>query len=94
MEGRDRRPVPAGEGSGPPCYAGPAQLMPQHGADAAVEDHRVVVGGDHFQVAEGFVCLPEDGELHALRLGRSDNGFHLEGDELRGRVALRVVSPD
>jgi len=41
--------------------------------------------------AEGLVCLPEDGELHALRLERADDGFALEGDALQGRVAWRVV---
>jgi hypothetical protein len=41
--------------------------------------------------AEGLVCLPEDGELHALRLERANNGFALEGDALGGRVAWRVV---
>src|SRR5215207_7286209 len=43
------------------------------------------------EVAEGLVCLPEDGELHALRLERADDGFALEGDALQGRVAWRVV---
>ena len=41
--------------------------------------------------AEGLVCLPEDGELHALGLERADDGFALEGDALQGRVAWRVV---
>jgi alpha-D-xyloside xylohydrolase len=41
--------------------------------------------------AEGLVCLPEDGELHALRLERADDGFALEGDALQGRIAWRVV---
>ena len=41
--------------------------------------------------AEGLVCLPEDGELHALRLERAHDGFVLEGEGLGGRVAWRVV---
>jgi alpha-D-xyloside xylohydrolase len=41
--------------------------------------------------AEGLVCLPEDGELHTLRLERADDGFALEGDALQGRIAWRVV---
>ena len=43
------------------------------------------------EAAEGLVCLPEDGELHTLRLERANNGFALEGDALRGRVAWRIL---
>jgi alpha-D-xyloside xylohydrolase len=43
--------------------------------------------------AEGLVCLPEDGELHTLRLERANDGFALQGDELQGRVGWRVVPP-
>ena len=43
------------------------------------------------EAAEGLVCLPEDGELHTLRVERSNNGFALEGDALRRRVAWRVL---
>jgi alpha-D-xyloside xylohydrolase len=43
------------------------------------------------EVAEGLVCLPEDGELRALRLERANEGFALVGDALGGRVAWRVV---
>jgi alpha-D-xyloside xylohydrolase len=43
------------------------------------------------EAAEGLVCLPEDGELHALRLERANDVFALERDALRGRVAWRVV---
>jgi alpha-D-xyloside xylohydrolase len=42
------------------------------------------------EAAEGLICLPEDGELHALSLERANDGFALEGDALRGRVACRV----
>jgi alpha-D-xyloside xylohydrolase len=42
------------------------------------------------EAAEGLVCLPEDEELHTLRLKRADDGFALEGDALQGRVAWRV----
>jgi alpha-D-xyloside xylohydrolase len=41
--------------------------------------------------AEGLVCLPEDGESHALRLERANAGFALEEDALQGRVSWRVV---
>ena len=44
------------------------------------------------EAAEGLVCLPEDGELHALRLERANDGFALEGNALQGRVAWRVFS--
>jgi alpha-D-xyloside xylohydrolase len=44
------------------------------------------------EAAEGLICLPEDGELHALRLERTNAGFALEGDALQNRVAWRVVS--
>ena len=43
------------------------------------------------RAAEGLVCLPEDGELHALRLERANDGFVLVGDALQGRVAWKVV---
>jgi alpha-D-xyloside xylohydrolase len=41
--------------------------------------------------AEGLVCLPEDDELHPIRLKRDGDGYVLEGDPLQGRVAFRVV---
>jgi alpha-D-xyloside xylohydrolase len=44
------------------------------------------------RTAEGFVCLPEDSELHALRLARANDGFTLEGDALQSRIAWRIVS--
>jgi alpha-D-xyloside xylohydrolase len=44
------------------------------------------------EAAEGLICLPEDGELHPLRLKRVNDEFALEGDALQGRVAWRVVS--
>jgi alpha-D-xyloside xylohydrolase len=43
------------------------------------------------EAAEGLVCLPEDDELHPLRLKRANAGFALEGDALQGRVAWSVV---
>jgi alpha-glucosidase (family GH31 glycosyl hydrolase) len=46
------------------------------------------------EAAEGLVCLPEDGELHPLRLERAVGGFALEGGALRGRVAWRIVTSD
>jgi alpha-D-xyloside xylohydrolase len=53
----------------------------------------LAVFGGGAQTAEGLVCLPGDGELHRLRLERDGEGFALEGDPLRGRVAFRVVRP-
>ncbi len=44
------------------------------------------------EAAEGLVCLPEDGEMHPLRLERAGDGFALTGDPLRGRVAWRIVA--
>ena len=41
--------------------------------------------------AEGLVCMPEDGELHHVRLKRDGDGFALEDDPLQGKVALRIV---
>jgi alpha-D-xyloside xylohydrolase len=43
------------------------------------------------EAAEGLVCLPEDRELHPLRLKRANARFALEGDALQGRVAWSVV---
>ena len=43
------------------------------------------------EAAKGLICLPEDGELRALRLERANDVFALERDALRGRVAWRVV---
>lgn len=44
------------------------------------------------EAAEGLVCLPEYGELHALRLEGANDRFPVEADALQGRVALRVVT--
>jgi alpha-D-xyloside xylohydrolase len=44
------------------------------------------------EAAEGLICLPEDGELHTLRLERVNDAFALEGDALQNRVAWSVVS--
>jgi alpha-D-xyloside xylohydrolase len=44
------------------------------------------------EAAEGLVCLPEDGELHTLRLKRVNDAFALEGDALQSRIAWSVVS--
>ena len=44
------------------------------------------------ETAEGLVCLPEDGELHALRLERMNDEFILEGDALQSTVAWRIIA--
>lgn len=40
--------------------------------------------------AEGSFCLPEDGELHTLRLEREGDGFVLKEDPLEGKVGRNV----
>jgi alpha-D-xyloside xylohydrolase len=44
------------------------------------------------EAVEGLICLPEDGELHPLRLKRVNDEFALVGDALQGRIAWRIVS--
>jgi alpha-D-xyloside xylohydrolase len=51
----------------------------------------LAVFGARAPSAEGLVCLPEDDELHPIRLKRDGDGYVLEGDPLQGRVAFRVV---
>jgi hypothetical protein len=51
----------------------------------------LAVFGAEATEAESLVCLPQDGELHRLRLTREGDGFTLEGDPLQSRVAFRVV---
>jgi alpha-D-xyloside xylohydrolase len=40
--------------------------------------------------AEGLFCLPEDGDLHVLHLERTQSGFSLRSDPLRGRIEWKV----
>jgi alpha-D-xyloside xylohydrolase len=42
--------------------------------------------------AEGLLCLPEEGQLHALRLEQKgeENGFVLTEDPLQRRVDWRI----
>jgi alpha-D-xyloside xylohydrolase len=51
----------------------------------------LAVFGAGTPAAEGLVCLPEDGELHRLRLKRVGDEFALEGDPLQGRVSFKIV---
>jgi alpha-D-xyloside xylohydrolase len=44
------------------------------------------------EAAEGLICLPENGELHPLRIERANAGFAIVGDALQDRVAWRIVS--
>jgi alpha-D-xyloside xylohydrolase len=53
----------------------------------------VVFCGEEATVAEGTVCLPEEGELHALRLEREGENFVLKEDPLRGRVQWKIHTP-
>jgi alpha-D-xyloside xylohydrolase len=49
--------------------------------------------GEETTVAEGTVCLPEEGELHALRLEREGEEFVLKEDPLQGRVQWKIHTP-
>ena len=40
--------------------------------------------------AEGLFCLPEDGDLVSLHLGREGEGFALREDPLAGKVNWSV----
>jgi alpha-D-xyloside xylohydrolase len=53
----------------------------------------VVFCGEETTVAEGTVCLPEEGELHALRLEREGEEFVLKEDPLQGRVQWKIHTP-
>ena len=44
------------------------------------------------ETAEGLICLPEDDELHSLRLERDSDGFALEEESLQGKLAWRIRS--
>ncbi len=46
----------------------------------------LVIFGAETSTAGGLFCLPEDDDLHELRLTRQDAGFTLEQDPLNGRV--------
>ena len=46
--------------------------------------------GEETTVAEGTVCLLEEGELHALRLEREGEEFVLKEDPLQGRVQWKI----
>jgi alpha-D-xyloside xylohydrolase len=46
----------------------------------------VVFAGEETSVAEGSVCLPDEGELHALHLEREGEDFVLKEDPLQGAV--------
>ena len=50
----------------------------------------LVVYGAGSSTAEGLFCLPEDGELHRLRLEREVDGFALEEYPLEGEVEWKV----
>ncbi|MDQ3965641.1 MAG: alpha-xylosidase [Actinomycetota bacterium] len=53
----------------------------------------VVFCGEEATTAEGSVCLPDEGELHALRLEREGENFVLKEDPLRGRVQWKIHTP-
>ncbi len=53
----------------------------------------VVFCGEETTVAEGTVCMPEEGELHALRLEREGEEFVLKEDPLPGRVQWKIHTP-
>jgi alpha-D-xyloside xylohydrolase len=49
-----------------------------------------VFAGEETSVAEGRVCVPEEGELHTLRLEREDDNFALKGNPLGERVEWSI----
>ncbi len=81
----------------------PAVMLVRHGAviprvELAQNVDRIdwseielVVFGAGAPAAEGLVCLPEDDELHPVRLERDGDGFTLDGEPPHGRVAFRIV---
>ena len=40
--------------------------------------------------ADGLICLPDDEQLHSLRLKRAGETFSLQSDPLPGRVKWKV----
>ena len=50
----------------------------------------MVFAGEETAIAEGRVCLPEEGELHALRLEREGDSFTLKEDPLGERAEWRI----
>ena len=54
----------------------------------------LVVYGAESSTAEGLFCLPEDGELQSLNLGRDGGRFVLEDDPLRDRVEWKIRGPN
>jgi hypothetical protein len=50
----------------------------------------LAVYGTESTTAEGLFCLPEDGTLRSLRLGREGDGFVLRDDPLESKVEWNV----
>jgi alpha-D-xyloside xylohydrolase len=50
----------------------------------------VVFASEETTIAEGRVCLPEEGRLHTLCLERESEGFTLKDDPVEDRVEWRV----
>jgi hypothetical protein len=49
-----------------------------------------VFASEETSAAEGRVCMPEEGELHTLRLEREGDRFALKEDPLVDRVEWRI----
>ncbi|MDQ3913206.1 MAG: alpha-xylosidase [Actinomycetota bacterium] len=54
------------------------------------QEIELVVFGSEAYSFEGSFCLPEEGELHALRLKRENGNFVLKEDPLRGSVKWEI----
>jgi hypothetical protein len=61
----------------------------EYGVDGLGEIELAVYGTE-FTIAEGLFCLPEDGKLHSLRLGREGDDFVLRDDPLESKVEWNV----
>jgi alpha-D-xyloside xylohydrolase len=54
------------------------------------EEIELRIFGAEASIAGGYLCLPEEGVLHALRLEREGESFALKEDPLRGTVQWRI----
>ena len=68
--------------------------LAQSTAEMDWREIELVIFGVEASVAEGWLCLPEEDQLHALRLEREgdEGGFVLTEDPLQSRVDWRFRS--
>jgi alpha-D-xyloside xylohydrolase len=66
--------------------------LAQSTAEMDWREIELVVFSAEASAAEGWLCLPEEGQLHALRLEQEDDegGFLLKEDPLQRRVDWRI----